>query len=92
MNRKFFFHLIVSLIVLLAATSALTWRSSAAQLAQEPVEPRVPDRLAALAPEAPVPGGPGFQMVNAYQFGRFYTRPYLELFITTSCSTQAQCG
>jgi hypothetical protein len=67
MNRKFFF-LIVSLMILLVATSAVTWRSSAAPLAQEPVVAQDLDRMAALAPQAPVPGGPGFQMVNAFQF------------------------
>jgi len=68
MNHKYFFPLIVSLMILLVATSAVTWRSSAAQPFQELVELRDPDRLAASAPQAPVPGGPGFQMVNTFQF------------------------
>lgn len=67
MNRKFFI-LIVALLVLLIATPAVTWRSSAALAGQEPASPHDLDRSAALAPQAPVPGGPGFQMVNALQF------------------------
>jgi hypothetical protein len=41
----------LAIVVLLAVTAAVPWRTQAAP-----------------APAAPVPGGPGFQMVNAYQF------------------------
>jgi hypothetical protein len=72
MNRKFAFFLVVSLIALLVAAPVVTWRSLAALPDQDSVSGMVglrePDRMTALAPLAPVPGGPGFQMVNAFQF------------------------
>jgi hypothetical protein len=75
-NQRFFKLTVLAIVVLLSTASAVTWRSSAAQLVHDSVDgmvgPRDPERIAAPAPEAPVPGGPGFQMVNAYQF-----RPYL---------------
>jgi len=68
--RKIF--ALLALFLLLAAASALTWRSLAAPLGQEMVggvvEPHDPARTPAPALEAPVPGGPGFQMVSPFQF------------------------
>jgi hypothetical protein len=72
MNHKFSLRLIVSLVVLLVTAPAVTWRSSAALPDQDSMRGLLvegdPDRIVTLAPQAPVPGGPGFQMVNAFQF------------------------
>jgi hypothetical protein len=69
MNDHRLFKLSVLIILVLFAIGAgVPWRSFAAQPVQGPVGMRDPARIAASAPADPVPGGPGFQMVNAYQF------------------------
>jgi hypothetical protein len=61
--------LLLAIVVLLAVAAAVPWRWLAAVPAQAPVGPRDPARMAAPAPaSAPVPGGPKFLMVNAFQF------------------------
>lgn len=56
--------------LLLAAGSALAWRSAAAPAAQAPPPAGLARQghPAASAPAAPVPGGPAFQMISAFQF------------------------
>jgi hypothetical protein len=72
MNRTRRILLVVAVVaVLLAAAAALTWRSAAAPAVQEP-EPGARERqagpVAASVPEAPVPGGPGFVMLDPCAF------------------------
>lgn len=56
--------------VLLVAGSVLVWRPAAAPAAQAPSPAGLAGQgnPAAAAPDAPVPGGPAFQMVSAFQF------------------------
>jgi len=76
MNRTRRILLVVTVVaVLLAAASALTWRSVAAPAAQEPVpgqRERQAGPAAASVPEALVPGGPGFVMLDPCAFRPLY--------------------
>ena len=67
-THRLFKITILAIVVLLAISAAVPWRSLAAQPVQESVRLRDSVRMAAPAPVAPVPCGPGFQMVNAFQF------------------------
>jgi hypothetical protein len=67
-NHRLFKLTVLTIVVLLAAPAAVPWRSLAAIPVQDPVGPCDPARMAATAPDPPVPGGPGFQMMNPYQF------------------------
>jgi hypothetical protein len=69
MNRHRRFKLaVLATIVLLAAGSVVTWRLVAAPPGGGVTGPRDPARAAALAPEEPVPGGPGFYAQSAVAF------------------------
>jgi hypothetical protein len=76
MNRTRRILLVITVAAgLLAAASALTWRSVAAPAAQEPVpggRERQGDPAAASAPQAPVPGGPAFVMLDPCAFRPMY--------------------
>lgn len=70
-NHRLFKLTVLAVIVLFAVAAAAPRHSLAVQPAQSSVDPGDPARMVASAPSAPVPGGPGFQMLNIYQF-----RPY----------------
>lgn len=60
----------VAVAVVLTAALGLAWRSAAAPASQAPAPPLLAEvnPANAAAPQAPVPGGPSFQMVSAFQF------------------------
>jgi len=68
MNTRLFKLTVLSIVVLLTVVAAIPWRTLAAPPAQSPLGPRDPTRKAAPDLEAPVPRGPGFLMVNPFQF------------------------
>ena len=71
MNRSRRLVLVLTVAaVLLAAGTALAWRSAAAPAAQAPPPAGLawPSNPDAPGPEAPVPGGPAFQMISGFQF------------------------
>jgi hypothetical protein len=71
-NHRLFKLSILIIVVVFAVGAGAPGRSSAALPVRGSGGPRDTGRIAASAPADPVPGGPGFLMVNAYQF-----RPYI---------------
>lgn len=61
---------LTAVAVLVAAASALAWRSAAAPAAQPPPPAGLesPANPAAQNPDVPVPGGPAFLMISGFQF------------------------
>jgi hypothetical protein len=58
----------LAIVVLLAAAAIVTSGSAATPPGPNVAGPRNPAMAAAPDPDAPVPGGPDFQMVNPFQF------------------------